>query len=72
MIVGIGVDLLHLTRLRSLLVRRNPQQLASRILSKEELKEWEGRESVWDMKQIESYLALRCVYTPFVPDSRFD
>jgi len=72
MIVGIGVDLLHLPRLRSLLVRRNPQQLASRILSKEELQEWEGPESVWDMKQMESYLALRCVHTFFLPLSRFD
>jgi len=72
MIVGIGVDLLHLPRLRSLLVRRNPQQLASRILSKEELQEWEGRESLRSTKQMESYLALRCVYTSFVPLSRFD
>ena len=67
MIVGIGVDLLHLPRLRSLLVRRNPQQLASRILSKEEIKEWVDRESVWDTKQMESYLALRCFHTPCIP-----
>ncbi|GAA5822307.1 hypothetical protein JCM5353_001566 [Sporobolomyces roseus] len=59
MIVGIGVDLLHLPRLRSLLKRRNPQQLASRILSNEELQEWKEYQVDWNMKQKESYLALR-------------
>jgi len=70
MILGIGVDLLYLPRLRSLFSRRNPQQLASRILSKAELQEW--REVDWNMKQMESYLALRYVYTSSMfPLSRF-
>ncbi|GAA5824354.1 hypothetical protein JCM5353_007038 [Sporobolomyces roseus] len=59
MIVGIGADLLHLPRLRSLLTRRTPQQFASRILSKEELREWKERQNGWNTKQMESYLALR-------------
>jgi len=71
MIVGIGVDLLHLPRLRSLLKRRNPQQLASRILSNEELQEWKEYQVDWNMKQKESYLALRCISTQLFSFSRF-
>ncbi|GAA5822362.1 hypothetical protein JCM5353_001584 [Sporobolomyces roseus] len=59
MILGIGVDLMCLPRLRSLLTRRTPQQFASRILSNEELQEWKEWNNGWDMKQNESYLALR-------------
>jgi len=62
MILGIGVDLLHLPRLRSLLNRRNPLQLALRILSNEELGEWREGQNSWNMRQMESYLALRCVH----------
>jgi hypothetical protein len=59
MIVGIGVDLLHLSRLRGLLARRQPHQLASRILSQTELLEWERHRASAASTGQESYLALR-------------
>ncbi|KDQ17590.1 hypothetical protein BOTBODRAFT_185729 [Botryobasidium botryosum FD-172 SS1] len=40
-ILGVGIDILHLPRLRSLLSRRDPLLLAKRILSAPELAEWE-------------------------------
>ncbi|GAA5850451.1 hypothetical protein JCM8547_001879 [Rhodosporidiobolus lusitaniae] len=42
MILGVGVDLLHLPRLRSLLTRRDPLRLARRICSPSELVQWKG------------------------------
>lgn len=40
MILGIGVDIVHLPRIASLITRRGPERLAKRILSQEELKEF--------------------------------
>lgn len=59
MILGIGVDVLHLPRLRSLLARRDPTALARRILSRDELLEWSDLKMDSDLS--ERYLALRCV-----------
>jgi phosphopantetheinyl transferase (holo-ACP synthase) len=59
MLIGIGTDLLRLARLRALLVRREPHQLAARILSQSELAEWEKSVSGKDEKEVERYLALR-------------
>jgi hypothetical protein len=59
MLIGIGTDLLHLARLRALLVRRQPHQLAARICSQSELVEWDKSVSTKDTKEMERYLALR-------------
>ncbi|KAF9646497.1 4'-phosphopantetheinyl transferase [Thelephora ganbajun] len=40
-IIGIGVDIVHTPRIASLVVRRTPARLATRILSRRELCEWE-------------------------------
>lgn len=68
MIAGIGVDLLHLARLRALLTRRGPHQLASRILSQPELLEWDQRREAGSRSEIERFLALRYV-VPLVSQS---
>ena len=39
-ILGIGVDILHLPRLRSLISRRGVERVSNRILSLPELVEW--------------------------------
>ncbi|BGP24885.1 holo-[acyl-carrier-protein] synthase [Rhodotorula toruloides] len=57
MILGVGVDVLHIPRLRSLLARRDPAALARRILSRAELDEWSGVKV--DDRLSERYLALR-------------
>ncbi|GAA5926068.1 holo-ACP synthase [Sporobolomyces koalae] len=59
MIVGIGVDLLHIARLRALVQRRSTQQLARRILAPEELAEWHDRGLDDSQEAAEKYLALR-------------
>ena len=40
-IIGIGIDIIHTPRLASLVARRSPTKLATRILSPSELREWE-------------------------------
>lgn len=59
MLLGVGVDLLHLTRLRAMLARREPARLAARILSDEESAQWNDLAASPD--QSERFLALRCV-----------
>lgn len=54
MILGIGVDILHLPRLNTLLLRRGKEKLAKRILSKTELSEFNQLKGQHDM-----YLATR-------------
>jgi len=54
-ILGIGVDVVHLPRIASLMVRRRPLKLASRILSPSEFQEWNSQES---MRQCQ-FLAVR-------------
>lgn len=39
MILGIGVDILHLARLRGVIARRGAERVARRILSE---REWDG------------------------------
>lgn len=43
MILGIGVDLVHLPRIAALVSRRGHERLAKRILSPLELKEYNSR-----------------------------
>ncbi|GAA6040212.1 hypothetical protein JCM8097_004186 [Rhodosporidiobolus ruineniae] len=57
MLIGVGVDLLHLARFRSLLARRNPQRLAARICSPWEFEQWNGIQTGAQAR--ESYLATR-------------
>ncbi|GAA5885914.1 hypothetical protein JCM6882_004200 [Rhodosporidiobolus microsporus] len=59
MILGIGVDLLHLPRLRTLLSRRDPLRLAGRICSRAELEEWQKTVGGGLGEASERYLALR-------------
>jgi len=40
-IIGIGIDIVHTARIASLVARRTPTKLATRILSPSELREWE-------------------------------
>ncbi|KAK0206474.1 4'-phosphopantetheinyl transferase [Desarmillaria ectypa] len=40
MILGIGVDVVHLPRIVALIARRGPERFAQRILSNEELQSW--------------------------------
>lgn len=67
MIVGIGVDLLHLPRLRSLLNRRDPLRLAGRICSTAEVEEWKSTTGGGRGEASERYLALRCAFSPLFP-----
>ena len=41
-IIGIGIDIVHIPRIASLVARRSPTKLATRILSPSELREWEA------------------------------
>lgn len=64
MILGIGVDLLSLSRFRGLINRRGVDRLARRILSNEERKEWGtrlagGEEGSWSEQRTEMFLATR-------------
>ena len=40
-IIGVGVDIVHISRIVSLVARRTPAKFASRILSPSEFREWE-------------------------------
>ena len=40
-IIGVGIDIVHIPRIVSLVVRRTPAKLAARMLSPSELSEWE-------------------------------
>lgn len=62
MLLGVGVDLLHLSRLRQVLSRRDPARLAARILSDQEQAQW--KELASSPEQSERFLALRCVLHP--------
>lgn len=42
MIVGIGIDVLHLSRLRGVIARRGAERLARRILAPGEVREFEA------------------------------
>lgn len=65
MIVGTGVDLLSLVRLRALVARRNVNRFAKRVLSAQELEEWHVRrlesERPWSAEQELRFLAVRYV-----------
>lgn len=57
MIVGIGVDIVHIPRITALIARRGQQKLAQRILSPLELKEFKSQ-SIQSSSQ-SSYLCSR-------------
>lgn len=61
MLLGIGVDLLSLARLRAVVARRGADKLALRILSTEERSEWEKQrgDPAWTGDKQEQYLASR-------------
>ena len=40
-IIGVGIDVVHVPRIVSIVTRRTPAKLASRILSPSEFREWE-------------------------------
>ena len=40
-IIGVGIDIVHTPRIASLVARRTPMKLATRILSPSELREWQ-------------------------------
>jgi len=65
MLVGVGVDLVHLARLRALCSRRTPLKLATRILSTQELTEYTHTAHTLD-RQLQ-FLALRSVPPPPPP-----
>jgi hypothetical protein len=63
-ILGIGVDIVCLPRLRALVARRGPDRLASRILSSRERREWDERamqSTKWDAERELRFLAVRYV-----------
>ena len=41
-ILGVGIDIIHIPRIASLIARRTPTKLATRILSPSERHEWEA------------------------------
>jgi len=57
-ILGIGVDLVYSPRIASLLNRRKPGRLASRILSLEEIFHWEALQASDDACRVR-FLAVR-------------
>ncbi|GAA5896183.1 hypothetical protein JCM8208_007552 [Rhodotorula glutinis] len=57
MLVGVGVDLVHLARVRSLCSRRTPLKLAHRILSTQELTDY--TKTAHNLDAQHQYLALR-------------
>jgi len=59
-ILGIGIDVVHLPRIASLLLRRKPARFASRILSPEEYSQWKLFEHVSDQTESVRFLAVRC------------
>ncbi|KAG1313009.1 hypothetical protein G6F64_002573 [Rhizopus arrhizus] len=72
---GIGVDILHLPRLSSLVIRRGREKLAKRILSKKELIEFNNL--TFQHEQCTMYLATRwcikeAVYKALYPIHRLE
>ncbi|PPQ71784.1 hypothetical protein CVT26_007618 [Gymnopilus dilepis] len=59
-ILGIGVDLVHLPRIKALLARGRTERFASRILSKDEYLQWQSSDFSPDQRA--RFLAVRwCV-----------
>ncbi|CAO3696295.1 unnamed protein product [Rhizopus stolonifer] len=67
MILGIGVDILHLPRLNTLLLRRGKEKLAKRILSKTELSEFNQLKSQHDMYLATRWCVKEAVYKALYP-----
>jgi holo-[acyl-carrier protein] synthase len=65
MILGIGIDIVHLQRIRALVARRGNEKLARRILSVKELKEFQSEFSnVQRQDRAVIYLGSRQVVGP--------
>lgn len=60
MILGIGVDIVHLPRIAAIVNRRSGQKFADRILSTPELVQWKHIPESDVQKQVR-FLAVRCV-----------
>ena len=60
MLLGIGVDVVHLPRIAAISKKYNGHKFASRILSKRELKQWNCLRDTSERRQIQ-FLAVRHV-----------
>lgn len=70
MILGIGVDIVHLPRIAAVIKRQSSEKLARRILSSSELQQWiQLRDS--DIQQQVRFLGVRCVPFPRYIQSSF-
>lgn len=58
MILGIGVDIVHLPRIAALVKRRSCEKLVRRILSLQELQDWTRLRGSDDQQEIR-FLAVR-------------
>ncbi|KAI9266077.1 4'-phosphopantetheinyl transferase [Sporodiniella umbellata] len=67
MILGIGVDILHLPRLNAVLRRRGSEKLAKRILSKAELSDFNRLESEQNMYLATRWCIKEAVYKALYP-----
>lgn len=62
MILGIGIDIVHLPRIAAVIERRTSQKLADRILSPSETEHWLCIEN--EIQQQTRFLAVRYVLVP--------
>ena len=65
MLLGHGVDVVHLHRLRALIHRRGALRFARRILSEKELQDWRTVEALNAEAQAR-FLAVRYVIQPVI------
>jgi holo-[acyl-carrier protein] synthase len=66
MILGIGVDVLQLSRISDLVRRRGMEKLASRILSPQESQHWIEKQSAANPAIPIRFLAVRFVATMYL------
>ncbi|KAL0577709.1 hypothetical protein V5O48_004258 [Marasmius crinis-equi] len=81
-ILGLGCDIVVVTRVLEILKRRGPHRLASRILSKKEMSDWQlqlSRSQVLETEENARFLAVRwavkeasykALYPDFIPTWR--
>ena len=60
MLLGIGVDVVHLPRIAAIFKKYNEHRFASRILSEKELEQWNCLRGTSEQRQIQ-FLAVRHV-----------
>ncbi|KAI8069841.1 4'-phosphopantetheinyl transferase [Gilbertella persicaria] len=76
MIIGIGVDIMHLPRITALVARRGHDKLARRILSQKEYLEFKSLQALNQQKR-DAYLSARwcikeAVYKALYPKHRLE